>query len=147
MGRRPATSKSKAQDPTPWIPHRFLHPAPLRPAPRHPFYIISKDKGFLPLTKHLETQNITCHLLPSLLSVPGFLPAARSQAINRIQQAVDGLLTRKEARPRKLKTLTTYINAQLNKEASDAAVDEVISRLKQAGLSIALDGKLTWPST
>ncbi len=114
--------------------------------PNATFYIISKDKGFEPLIKHLETQNITCRLLPSLAGVPGMPPAPAPQAPDRIQKVADGLLTLKEARPRKLKTLTAFIKTQLNNQATDAAVSEVIARLSQAGMSAAPEGKLTWPS-
>ena len=34
----------------------------------------------------------------------------------------------------------------LNSQATDAAVREVVERLKQAGMSTTPDGKLTWPS-
>jgi hypothetical protein len=115
-------------------------------SPGATFYIISKDKGFEPLIKHLATQNTICHLLPSLAGLPASAPAARPPAINRIQKVADGLLTLKEARPRKLKTLTAFINGQLNNQATEAAVAEVIAILTQAGMSTGAEGKLTWPS-
>ena len=35
------------------------------------FHIVSKDKGFDPLIKHLKTQDITCNRLSSLSDIPG----------------------------------------------------------------------------
>lgn len=110
------------------------------------FYIISKDKGFEPLIKHLAAQNTACHLLPSLAGLPGSAPAAKPPALDRIQKVADGLLTRKEAKPRKLKTLTAFIKGQLHNQATDAAVAEVLARLTQGGLSAGAEGQLTWPS-
>ena len=65
---------------------------------------------------------------------------------DRIQKVADSLLNRKDARPRKLKTLTAFIKGQLNDRATDAAVNDVVARLTQAGMSTQPDGKLTWPS-
>jgi hypothetical protein len=116
-------------------------------APGATFYIISKDKGFEPLIKYLGTKKkITCHLLPSLAGLPASTPPAPPPTADRLQKVADGLLTRKEARPRKLKTLTTFVKGQLNNQATDAAVAEVIARLTQAGLSTGTEGNLTWPS-
>jgi hypothetical protein len=136
-------------------------------------YIVSKDTGFDPLIKHLETQGITCHRLPSLSAITTVTsqgsPSASSKAISaltgaaassnvmltpapppvlpqdRIQKVVSTMLTRKDAKPRTFKTLTSWIKAQLNAEATDAAVNEVITRLKQGGFSDQPDGKLIWP--
>jgi len=117
-------------------------------SPGATFYIISKDKGFEPLIKYLSTnKKITCHLLPSLAGLPGSTPAAPPSPAGRIQKVAHGLLTRKDARPRKLRTLTTFVKGQLNNQATDAAVAEVIARLNQAGMSTGAEGNLTWPST
>jgi hypothetical protein len=42
--------------------------------------------------------------------------------------------------------LTAFIKGQLNARATDAAVNDVVARLTQAGMSTQPDGKLTWPS-
>lgn len=112
------------------------------------FNIISKDKGFEPLIKYLATnKKITCHLLPSIAGLPASTPAPKPPATDRTQKVADGLLSRKEARPRKLKTLTAFIKGQLNNQATETAVAEVIARLNQAGMSTGAEGNLTWPST
>ena len=109
------------------------------------FHIVSKDTGFDPLIKHLETQNITCHRLPSLTDIPGLASPPPASSPDRTQKVADNLLTRKEARPRTLKTLTAYIKGQLNTQATDAAVNEVIAQLKEGGMSTLPDGKVTYP--
>jgi len=116
-------------------------------SPAATFYIISKDKGFEPLIKYLATKKkITCHLVSSLAGLPASKPAVPPPAADRIQKVADGLLTRKEARPRKLNTLTAFVKGQLNNQATEAAVTEVIARLTQAGVSTGAEGNLTWPS-
>ena len=115
-------------------------------SPGATFLIVSKDTGFDPLIKHLKTQNITCHRLPSLSDIPGLASAPAPSSPDRIQKVADSLLNRKDSRPRKLKTLTAFIKGQLNDRATDAAVNDVVARLTQAGMSTQPDGKLTWPS-
>ena len=110
------------------------------------FHIVSEDKGFDPLIKHLKTQNITCNRLPSLSDIPGLSAPAPASPLDRIQKVADHLLNRKESRPRTVKTLTAYIKGQLNNQATDAAVGEVIARLTQGGMVTLPDGKVTYPS-
>jgi hypothetical protein len=109
------------------------------------FHIVSKDKGFDPLIKHLKTQNITCNRLSSLSDIPGLSAPAPSTPLDRTQKVAGNLLNRKEARPRTVKTLTAFIKAQLNNQATDVAVGEVIAQLKQGGMVTLPDGKLTYP--
>lgn len=115
-------------------------------SPESIFYIISKDKGFEPLIKHLATaRKVPCHLVPSLTCLPGAAPAT-PQASDRIQKVADGLLTCKEGKPRKLRTLTAFVKAQLNVHATDVAVAQVIAHLTRAGMSTDAEGRLAWPS-
>ena len=110
------------------------------------FHVVSKDKGFDPLIKHLKTQNITCDRLSSLSDIPGLAAPAPASPLDRTQKVTDNLLNRKDSKPRTLKTLTAYIKAQLNNQATDAAVGEVIARLTQGGMVTLPDGKVTYPS-
>ena len=110
------------------------------------FHIVSKDKGFDPLIKHLKSKGITCNRIASLGDVPGLSAPAPALPPDRIQKVADNLLNRKESRPRTVKTLTAFIKGQLNKQATAGAVSEVIARLTQAGLVILPDGKVTYPA-
>ena len=111
------------------------------------FHIVSKDTGFDPLIKHLKTQGITCTRSGSLTDIATHASPAAASAPERIQKVANGLLNRKDAKPRKLKTLIAFIKCQLNNRATDAAVAEVVARLKTAGMATEADGKLTWPAT
>ena len=109
------------------------------------FHIVSKDKGFDPLIKHLKTQNITCNRLSSLSDIPGLPAPTPCTPPDRTQKVAGNLLSRKEARPRTVKTLTAFIKAQLNNQATDVAVGQVLAQLKQGGMVTLPDGKLTYP--
>jgi hypothetical protein len=41
--------------------------------------------------------------------------------------------------------LTAFIKAQLNNQATDVAVGEVLAQLKQGGMLTLPDGKVTYP--
>ena len=70
---------------------------------------------------------------------------APSPPPDRTQKVAGNLLNRKEARPRTVKTLTAFIKAQLNNQATDVAVGEVLAQLKQGGMLTLPDGKVTYP--
>jgi len=110
------------------------------------FHIVSKDKGFDPLIKHLKIQNITCNRLSSLSDIPGLPALAPASPPSRTPKVADSLLSRKDSKPRTLKTLTAFIKGQLNNQATDAAVSEVLARLKEGGMSTLPDGKVNYLS-
>lgn len=114
--------------------------------PSATFHIVSKDKGFDPLIKHLKTQNITCARLASLGHVPAPSAPTLPAPPDRIQKVVDGLLKRIDSKPANLKKLTAFIKAQLNQEGTDEAVSQVIKRLTDAGMKVLQDNKVTYPS-
>ena len=111
------------------------------------FHIISGDSGFDPLIKHLKAKDIVCHRVTSLKEALGFARSASVSPQDRIHKIADNLLNRKEARPRTSKTLSAFIAAQLNGHATEASLEEVIALLKQGGISILPDGKVSYPST
>jgi hypothetical protein len=51
------------------------------------FHIVSKDKGFDPLIKHLKTQNITCNRLGSLSDIPGLASPAPASPPHRTKKS------------------------------------------------------------
>ena len=108
------------------------------------FHIISKDKGFDPLVKHLESKKIQVHRHKAISEIPLPKPAkakkasqgskAASSAIKaeNIQKIVEFLIARGNAKPRKLKTLSNSINALFSKSLTEnelkALIDELVKR-------------------
>lgn len=116
-------------------------------SPGATFYVISRDRGFAPLITYLATKKkITCQLLSSLADLPTTARAGPRAVPDRLQKVAEGLLMRKEARPRKSKTLTAFIRGQLNNQANETDVAEVIARLTRAGMLTGSEGNLTWPT-
>ncbi len=108
------------------------------------FHIISKDKGFDPLIKHLESKKIRVHRHPAISDIPppkpveakkaskGSKAASSAPQEERLRKIVDFLIARGNARPRKLKTLSNSINALFSKSLGesdlDALIDELVKR-------------------
>ena len=108
------------------------------------FHIISEDKGFDPLIKHLESKKIRVHRHKAISEIPLPKPAkakkvsqgskAASSAIKaeNIQKIVEFLIARGNAKPRKLKTLSNSINALFSKSLTEnelkALIDELVKR-------------------
>lgn len=110
------------------------------------FHIISKDKGFDPLIKHLESRKIWAkrHKDISTLSFLKPANAAKKKQVQvskptisaieegRVQKIVKFLTSRGNARPRKLKTLSNAVNSlfskSLGKDELNALIDELVKR-------------------
>ena len=112
------------------------------------FHIISKDKGFDPLIKHLESKQIQVHRHKAISEIPLPKPAkakkasqgskAASSAIKaeNIQKIVEFLIARGSAKPRKLKTLSNSINALFSKNLTENELKALIDELVKRGVVI-----------
>ena len=112
------------------------------------FHIISKDKGFDPLIKHLESKKIRVHRHKAISDIPLPKPAkakkasqgskAASSAIKaeNIQKIVEFLIARGNAKPRKLKTLSNSINALFSKSLTENELKALIDELVERGVVI-----------
>jgi PIN domain len=107
------------------------------------FHIISKDTGFDPLIKHLGSKKVFAARSESVEGMPCFRPvtavpaevasAAPANGLDGlIKLAVDDLIKRKAAKPRKVTTLRSTLVARLGKEA-EGSVDAVMAALVRAG--------------
>ena len=124
------------------------------------FHIISKDTGFDPLIQHLKKNKIFAARSESIEDMPCFRPplaaataGSESASTQRAQSgngldgllklAVDDLIKRKAAKPRKVTTLRSTVLARLGKDA-EGSVDAVIATLVRAGY-VKTDGdKVTY---
>ena len=112
------------------------------------FHIISKDKGFDPLIKHLESKKIPVHRHKAVSEIPLPKPAkakkvsqgskAASSAIKaeNIQKIVEFLTARGSAKPRKLKTLSNSINSFFKKSLTENELSALIDELVKRGIVI-----------
>jgi hypothetical protein len=108
------------------------------------FHVISKDTGFDPLIKHLKSRKIFAARSETIEDMPCFRPAAAGLAPanglgDLVKLAVEDLIKRKAAKPRKVATLRSTVAARIGKEA-EANLDAVLDALVRAG-HVALEGE------
>lgn len=119
------------------------------------FHIISKDKGFDPLIKHLESKKILAQRHKDINELPLLKPANATKKehvqvsspansaikVNHVQRIVDFLRSRGNAKPRKLKTLSNSINSLFLKKLAEDELNALIDELVRRGIVIVGNNK------
>lgn len=113
------------------------------------FHIISKDKGFDPLIKHLESKKIRVHRHKAVSEIPlpkpakvkketahVSKPASAAITAERVQKIVEFLTARGSAKPRKLKTLSNSINSFFKKSLTENELSALIDELVKRGIVV-----------
>lgn len=128
------------------------------------FHIISKDTGFDPLIRHLQTKKILTARSASIEAMPCFSqaaldhvdanaacgtadsvqPSARATVDDMLKLAMDDLIKRKNAKPRTAKTLRNTIQAKLGKNVRATDVDAVYAALIERGHITINDTKVVY---
>jgi PIN domain len=100
----------------------------LEKSPQLQCLVLSKDKGFDPLLRHLSKTGLKCKRLNSLLELD---PKAAAQAEEPNYKRVIEVLSKseKKSRPRKRKTLSQHISSIFQKKLPQAEVDRLIDIL------------------
>lgn len=121
------------------------------------FHVISKDKGFDPLIKHLQTKNISCQRWASITDIPLVKPpnlkpapakpvkiSSTKPAPPKIETVVENLTKRKTSRPRTLKTLRSTIKALFVNKLTDEELEAILGQLSKRGTVDIKDGKVNY---
>lgn len=89
--------------------------------------ILSKDKGFNPLIKHLNQEGLNCERINSMIE----LSSTPVSTENPNYQRVLDVLTKSEKkhRPRRRKTLVQHISALFQKKLKEREVNEIVDIL------------------
>lgn len=119
-------------------------------AAAHPdacFHIISKDKGFDPLIKHLRDQKISCSRSASVLEIPlvksthRLPPGPRQRAADFYEKRIAST----KARPVTVMSLQNTILSHFHKALSGEEVAEVLEALTAAGHVVVNGKKVAYP--
>lgn len=95
------------------------------------FHIISKDKGFDPLIRHLKSQKILCARSAKLEDMPLFRFSEANTADDKLAAIIDNLKQRGSSKPRKEKTLLTTIQSLFRDKIVDKEeVKKLLDTLK-----------------
>ncbi len=107
--------------------------------PKAEFVILSNDKGFDPLVRHLVARGFKCRRDGQARATPA--PRAPLPA-----QAVADLLKRSEKnkRPRKRATLHNYLATHFNRRLTGEEVKKAVEHLLEAGLIAGTEAAVTY---
>lgn len=89
--------------------------------------VLSKDKGFDPLLKHLNRNGLKCKRINSLLELEPKSATTDEPNYKRVFEVLSK--SEKKSRPRKRSTLAQHISAMFQKNISQPDVDRIIDIL------------------
>jgi hypothetical protein len=108
------------------------------------FFIISKDKGFDPLVRHLKTQRMRVQRIKDLGEIPVLQLSKSTSVDEQIAAIVKNLGGRGQSRPRKVKTLQNTINALFTKKLDPSELNALIKELQQRKLIVVDQGSVSY---
>jgi hypothetical protein len=112
--------------------------------PAASFYIISKDRGFDPLMKHLEERKLRVCRVQTIGAIPILKPTDQKCSPDRVALIVEDLQKRGVSRPRTVKTLSSTISAKFKKQITAQEVSTLVAELKTKGLVKVEGTKVTY---
>ena len=118
-----------------------------RVAKEHPdasFHIISKDTGFDPLIRHLNTQKISCQRIEEIANISPTKAAKPLSIAEKCNVVIDKLNKGKKNRPQKEKKLQSFINASFPAHLLDEDVKKIIEQLTKRKILKIADGKVQY---
>lgn len=104
------------------------------------FHIVSKDTGFDPLVRYAKSKGIVVRRCREISTLPLSEAVEARYSDDRLSAVVKNLSGRGSARPRKVRTLASTINALFQKRLSDDEVADVIEALQREG-HVNIDGE------
>jgi len=104
------------------------------------FHIISKDKGFDPLVRHLRSRRVRAHRVDDLSRLPFLGAPDSSSQEERIDEIVSNLHARGSSRPRKRKTLLSTIHSHFLKKLEESEVNGLLEELVRQGY-VVIEGE------
>jgi hypothetical protein len=113
--------------------------------PRPECIVLSKDKGFDPLLKHLTADGLKCRRINSLGELRHVAAPALAPAETNVRRVVEllGKLEKRE-RPRKRRTLAQSISAMFQKRLTRQEVDHIITTLHTNRMISETNGIITY---
>jgi hypothetical protein len=126
----------------PRLPHRLSPGRGDLQVPTQPkFVILSNDKGFDPLVRHLVARGFKCRRDGQARATP-----APRAPLSAHAQAVAELLKRSEKnkRPRKRATLHNYLATHFNRKLTGEEIQKAVEHLLEAGLIAGSEAAVTY---
>lgn len=108
------------------------------------FYIISKDKGFDPLIKHLKSRQISVERKKDLAEIPPLRVPVTTSSDEKVAAIVKNLGGRGQSRPRKVRTLENTINNLFTKKLEKNELSALVKELQKRKLIVVNEGNVSY---
>ena len=112
--------------------------------PKGHFHIISKDKGFDPLIKHLRAKKIRVQREKDLAEIPILRISSATNNDDKICAIIQNLAGRGQSRPRKIKTLSNTINSLFSPKLDEKELSTLINILKEQKYIAVKDSNVSY---
>ena len=108
------------------------------------FHIISKDRGFDPLIRHLKGKNIQVRRESDLAEIPNLRIPKKAKKDDMIDAIVRNLIGRGNSKPRKVKTLQNTIGHLVSEKLDEKALAALVDELQQRKLIVVNQGNIKY---
>jgi diadenosine tetraphosphate (Ap4A) HIT family hydrolase len=108
------------------------------------FHIISKDKGFDPLIKHLKSRKVKVMRETDLAEIPLLRVPVSTSDDEKISAIVKNLGGRGQSRPRKVRTLENTINNLFTRKLEKKELGALIKELQKRKLIVVNQGNVSY---
>ena len=108
------------------------------------FHVISRDRGFDPLIRHLQSQDLNVQRRRDLAEIPMLQLPASTSVDEKIAAIVKNLGGRGLSRPRKVRTLKNTINALFTKQLDDEELSALVRELQKRKLVVVNQNSVSY---
>lgn len=108
------------------------------------FHIISKDKGFDPLIKHLKSRGMRIQRESDLAEIPILRVPNTTSSDEKIAAIVKNLGGRGQSRPRKVRTLENTINTLFTKKLDKSELASLVKEMQKRKLIVVNQGNVSY---
>ena len=112
--------------------------------PTGSFHIISKDRGFDPLIRHLKGKKIEIRRESDLAEIPNLRIPKKAKKDDKIDAIVKNLVGRGHGRPRKVKTLQNTISNLVSEDLTEAELAALVKELQKRKLIKVNNGNIKY---
>ena len=110
------------------------------PGSENRFHVVSRDTGFDPLIKHLQSRGINVERRKGLFEIPWLRLVETDSFSEQVDKVVHNFDLQGKSRPRKVRTVKTTINNLFGKSLTDEQLDALVDGLVERKY-IAVEGE------
>lgn len=108
------------------------------------FHIVSRDKGFDPLIRHLRGQEIRVRRVIDIAEIPNLRIPGKTKKSTIIDLIVKNLVDRGHSRPRKVRTLQNTIDNLITDKLSEPELAALVAELEKRRLIAIKNGNVKY---